>query len=102
MHFAAAILSRLDGLFKEVPGDFNGQRIRNDPARTAVVLNPGRMRQCDPHRLAIDEKFNVDGVGMSSSNGHNESLIQTMDLLPGPAVNGMEVCVHGKLTSLPE
>jgi len=44
--------------------------------------------------VPVYQKLNVHGVGMAGGNGHDQGLIQAMDLLFGPAVGGNEVCKH--------
>jgi hypothetical protein len=52
------------------------------------------MRKGNPDRAAVHQKFDIHGVGVAGSDGHDEGLIENMDLLLGPAVGSREVSKH--------
>src|SRR5438270_3389711 len=72
----------------------NGQWIGDDPAGALVVLHPGWMRQSHPHRTPAHKKLHIDGIRMPGGDGHDQGLVNTMQLLPGPAVGSVKVVVH--------
>src|SRR5882757_5804725 len=78
-----------------MPGNFLGQRIRDQRTRSFLVLDPCRMGQSHPDRTPVDQKLDIDSIGMASSNGHDQALIQAMNRFFGPAVSGGEVRKHG-------
>jgi len=96
VHLAAAIQSTFDSSFQEVSRDLDGQRVGDHLAGAPVVLRPGRVGQRDPHRAAIDQEFNVHRVGMAGGDGHDDGLIDAVQLFARPAVLHPKILVHGK------
>jgi hypothetical protein len=52
------------------------------------------VRQGDPHWTIVDQKLDVDGIGMSRGDSNNEGLIAAVHRFPGPAIKSLEVVVH--------
>src|SRR5205814_9698162 len=94
VHLFSHALASLQRRFQIMPGNLNGEGIRNRAPSSLLVFHPGRMRQSHPHGAAIDKEFDVDRVSMAGRNGDNQGLINTVHLLLGPAVGGVEVLVH--------
>jgi hypothetical protein len=45
--------------------------------------------------MPVHQKLDIHGIGVSRGNRHDQSLINTMHAFLGPAVNGVEVLIHG-------
>ncbi len=87
--------SFFQGLLQIVSGNLHSQRIGEVLAGALFVLHPGGMRERDPHRLAIHQELDVNGVSVPGRDRDNQRLIDAMNLLPGPALVGVEIVVHG-------
>jgi len=96
IHFSPQAFSGLTRSFQIVASDLHGQRIRNDTPGALLIFPPGGMRQSYPNRPAVHQKLDVDGVGMARSNGYNECLIDAVQVALAPAIDNMEVLIHGK------
>src|SRR6267142_4764582 len=96
VHLAAHTLACFERGLEIVPGDFDGQGVSDERSSLLVVLDPGGMRQSDPHGAAIHQKLDVDGVGVPSGDCHDQSLIHAVNLLLGPAIGRNEVVVHAQ------
>lgn len=86
--------SIFNGGFQEMSGGLDGQWIGKRPASAMLVLHPSWMRQRNPNRTPAGQKFYVNGVSVAGGHSNDQGLINTMELLPGPAVYGVEVVVH--------
>lgn len=86
--------SIFNGSFQEMSGGLDGQRIGKSPASALLVLHPSWMRQRNPYGTAAGQKFYVNGVSVAGGYSNDQGLINTMELLSGPAVYGVEVVVH--------
>ena len=98
VHLTINAFAGFQGRLEVVTGDLDGERVGDELAGTILVLNPGRMRQGDPHRAASRQKLDIDRIGMSCSDGDNEGLINAVHFLPGPAIECMEISIHDKTT----
>jgi len=56
------------------------------------------VRNSDPNWPAIGQKFDIDGVSVSGSNGDNYRLIGAVDLFFRPPIFGYEIIVHAEKT----
>jgi hypothetical protein len=88
------IAAGLNEILQVMTGNLNGQRISNDSSSALLIFHPGRMGQGDPYWMPIDQEFDVNGIGMASGDGNNESLVKAMKLLAGPAIGYVKVIVH--------
>src|SRR6266404_1845053 len=88
------IRARLNGCLQKVSSGLYGQGIGNSTACAFVVFNPGWMRQSNPHRTSAGQKFYVHGVSVPGCNGNDQGLVNTMQLLPSPAVGSVKIIVH--------
>jgi len=95
VHVAPQAFAGLQRGLQIVAGDFYGQRIGDGLAGAPFVLHPCRMRQRDPDRSSIDQKLDVDRIGVTRGNGDDQGLVDAVDLLLRPAVGGGEVFKHG-------
>src|SRR6266404_2493908 len=84
-----------------MPGNLLRQRVGDKRASPLLILHPCRMRQRHPHRTPIHQEFDVHSIGMASGNRDDQSLIQAMDRLLGPAVSSSEVSKHKLLKLYP-
>src|ERR1700756_4680438 len=80
-----------------MPGNLLRQRIGDKRASPLLILHPRGMRQRHPHRTPIHQELDVHSIGMASRNRDDQSLIQAMDRLLGPAVSSSKVGKHGLL-----
>jgi hypothetical protein len=75
--------------------NFFRQRVGDQLSSSLLVLDPGWMRKGNPDGPVFDEEFNVYGVGVPRGDGHDEGLVNAMNLLFGPSVSCGEVSEHG-------
>ena len=95
VHLASLLkAARLDEILQIMPGSLDGQRIGNNAPRSPVIFHPCWMRESEPDRLTIDQKFYVYGICMAGSDGHDKRLVQAVEFLAGPAVGDVKVLVH--------
>src|ERR1700722_18989355 len=94
IHLPAYAFTGFEGRFQVVSGDFHSQGIGNGPTRLLLVFDPGRVRQRHPNLAPINQKLDVDGVGVARSDGDNQGLVDAMNRLASPAVEGGEVVEH--------
>ena len=94
IHFAAAALAGLQRSFQVMTGNFDGQGIGNSPAGALLVFHPGRHRQSDPDRLAVYKELDVRSIGMPRGDGYDQLLLNAVDLLFSPTIDGEEIVVH--------
>jgi len=90
----STLLAVFQNAAQVMPRNFNRQRIGDDVSGLLLVLLPGRVRQRDPNRPAVDKKLYVHGISMAGGNGHDDALKDTMDRSTGPTLDGAEVFVH--------
>ncbi len=95
VHIPAQAFASLQRGFQIMPGNLDGERIRDRLARAVLVLHPRRMRQRDPHSSSVDQKLDVDSVSMPRSNSNDQRLIDTVNRLLSPAVRSSEILKHG-------
>src|SRR5579872_2451535 len=95
VHFLAQSLAGFQGRFEVVTGNLDRERIGDHLSGALVVLNPRRARQDDPDGMAIDQKLDIDCVGVPRGDGDDQSLVEAVDFFPGPAVEHVEVLIHG-------
>src|SRR4051812_12570433 len=88
------IRAGLDGCFQVMPGCLDRQRVGYHPAGAPVVLHPCWMRQSNPYWPPARKKLHVDRIGVPGGDGNNQCLVNTMQLLSGPAVGGVKIIVH--------
>src|SRR6185312_17404581 len=62
------------------------------------IFIPRRQGQRDPYGASINQKLDIYRVCMPGGNGDNQRLINTVDLLLGPAIEGVEIAIHGNKT----
>src|ERR1039458_9855652 len=96
VHLAAQTFASRERGLQVMPGNFYGQRIRDGLARALLVLHPRRVAQRHPNRFSVDQKLDVDGIGVTRGDGHDHRLIHAMNLLFGPAVGSGEISKHRK------
>jgi hypothetical protein len=53
------------------------------------------MGQGHPHWTPVHQELDIHGIGVSRGNGHDQSLVNAMHAFLRPAVDGVEVLVHG-------
>ena len=94
IHFSPCSFAGFEDGLQVVTGDLNRQRIGNYPAGTFLILNPRWMRQGDPEGPPIYQELDVHGVGMARGNGYDECLVDAVNFLLGPAVDGREITEH--------
>ena len=68
VHVPAQTLAGLQRSFQIMAGNLDGERIRDGLAAALLVLHPRRVRQGDPDDSSIDQKLDVDGVGVPRGN----------------------------------
>jgi hypothetical protein len=78
-----------------MPGDLDGERIRDRPSSALFILDPSGMGEGHRNSSAIDQELNIDGVGVTRRDGNDQRLIDAVNRLPGPAIDGSEVSKHG-------
>ena len=78
-----------------VPGNFHRELVRNHLAGAFLVFHPRGMRQRHPYGAPVHQKLDVNGVSVARSNGNNQRLVNTVHVVLGPAVYGVEVLIHG-------
>ena len=96
VHFLTSAFAGFERPFQIVPGDGDGQRIGNQLPLAVLVFDPRGTGQRHPHGAAIDQKLDIDRVGVPGGDGHDQSLIEAMDLLLAPTIDGVEIFVHKK------
>ena len=98
VHLAAHAFSGFECIFKKMPGNSDCQRISHGLALGFAIFIPRRQGQRDPYGASINQKLDIYRVCMPGGNGDNQRLINTVDLLLGPAIEGVEVAIHGNKT----
>jgi len=96
IHFLSDAFTRFERGFKIMSGDLDGQRVGDDFARAIPVFDPGWQRQSNPYRSALNKEFDVHRIGMAGSDGNNQRLINAVNFLLRPAIDGMEVSIHAQ------
>src|SRR6266568_2602678 len=94
IHFPPHTFSGFQGSLQEMPGNLYGEKIGDSFPGAPLVFVPCGQRQRDPDRPAIHEELNIHRIGMASGNGNDQRLIQAVNLLLGPAVEGVEIAIH--------
>ena len=95
IHFASLVVTAgVNEILQVVAGNLDGKRISDDSPGALVVFHPCWMRNRDPDRLAIYEKFYVHCIRVSHGNGNNERLVQAMEFVSTPTVGDVKVLVH--------
>src|ERR1700694_1386841 len=95
VHFAPVlIVAGLNRRLQVMAGKLNRKRVCDNASRPFVVLHPGWMRHRNPYWMSVNNEFDVYGIRMAGSYGHNQCLIQAMEFMSGPAVDGVKVFVH--------
>jgi hypothetical protein len=95
IHVAAKPLAGFQRRFQIMPGDLDGERIRDRPSSALFILDPSGMRQRDRNGCAADQELNIDCVGVTRRDGNDQRLVNAVNRFPGPAINGSEVSKHG-------
>src|SRR6266576_3773850 len=95
IHLACHTLPRLKRRFKIVPGNFDGEGIGNHLAGTLLIFHPRRMRQGHPYWTPVNQELDIHSICVSRGNGHDESLVNAMHTFLRPAIDGVEVLIHG-------
>ena len=92
------VLSKAVAVFKrglqKMASDFDGESVSEHLAGAIVVFHPGGKRKRDPDRMTVGEEFQIDGIGVARGDGNDERLVDAMDFLFRPAIEGLEVLVH--------
>ena len=88
------IAAALDRVLEIMSGDLNRQRVGDRASGALLVFDPGGVWKGDPDWMIVDEKFNIDGIGVPCRYGNNKRLVQAMELLPTPAIGSVKVFVH--------
>jgi hypothetical protein len=60
-----------------------GERVGDDVAGAALLLDPREVGEGDPDWLAVDGKADVDGVGVTRGDGDDGSLPDVVERLGG-------------------
>ena len=94
IHLPAQSFAGGERSFQIMSRNFNRQLICDELARAFLVLDPRGMRKRYPDFASIDQKLNVDRVGVPRRNGHNQRLVDAVYRLLGPAVGGGEILEH--------
>src|SRR5437764_1711349 len=79
-------------------GNGNRERVGDGLRVALLIFIPCGQRQSYPNRAAVDQKLNIHCVSMASGNGNNQGLVDAVDLLLGPAIEGLKVAIHGSKT----
>jgi len=95
VHVPAQPLAGSQRGFQIVTGNLDREGICDSPACAILVFHPRRVRQRHPDRSSIDQKLDVDGIGMPRGNRNDHRLIHAVNWLPGPPVGGGEILKHG-------
>jgi hypothetical protein len=98
IHLASHAFSGFECGLQKMPGDGDGERVSDDLGGVFLIFIPRHQRQSDPDRPSINQKLDVHGIGMPGGHGDNQRLINAVDLLLGPAIEGMKVAIHGNKT----
>ena len=94
-HVAPGIFAALDELFQVASGNLYGHWVCDDlPGVTSAVFRPCSVRQSEPHAAIIYVELDVNGIGVASRDRHHQGLIDAVNLLLGPALNGVKILVH--------
>src|SRR6266536_2127617 len=98
IHFPPHTFSGFQGSLKEMPANLYGEKIGDSFPGAPLVFVPRGQRQRDPDRPAIHEELNIYRIGMACGDSNDQRLIQAVDLLLGPAVEGVEIAIHESKT----
>ena len=60
------------------------------------------MRKCNPDWTIPYQKLDVNRVGVTGGNGHDQRLIATVHWLARPTVDSLEVVVHVRYKTIAE
>src|SRR5580698_10784659 len=94
VHFAAVVITGLDGLFEVEAGSLGGKGVCDGVASALLLLHPGETGPGDPDGAAADVEANIDGIGMAGGDGDDVGGPAAMQDFPAPAVGGVEIFVH--------
>ena len=71
VHFAPQAFAGLERSLQIVAGYFNRQRIGNGFSGALFLFHPRRMGKGEPHGFAVNQKFDIDCIGMTRGNCHD-------------------------------
>ena len=94
IHFASAVLSRLDGPLQVVARNLHRHRVSDDLACALAVLHPGWMGQRNPDWPVVDQEFDIDGIGVAGRDGNNQCLILAVHPPTAPAIDRLKIVIH--------
>lgn len=75
-------------------GDLDSERIGDRPSSALFIFDPCGVRECNRNRSALDQKLNIDRIGVTRRDGNDQRLVDAVNRLPGPAVDDSEVFKH--------
>ncbi len=94
VHLTPVVIAILDGLLQEATRGLRGNRVRNDLAVAAFLLDPGDVGHGNPQGAIIYGEADVGCVRMPRGDGDNGGLPDAMQLLTGPAIVRYKVLIH--------
>jgi hypothetical protein len=95
VHLAAQTFAGPQSGLQIMPSNFHGERIRNGFAGALLVLHPGGVGQRHPDGSSVDQKLDIDGIGVPRGDGDDERLVDAVNLLLRPTIGGGEISKHG-------
>jgi len=94
VHFAAIVVSGLDGVLEVAASRLSGEIVGDDMACSLFLLDPSEIGHGDPERTAVDGEADIGSVGMAGGDGDDGPLPDAVQLFAGPAVGYFEVFIH--------
>src|SRR6185437_3832467 len=78
------------------PGQVHRHAVAERQPGEALELDPSRMRQPEPYAFAVDQEFDIHGVGVASGDAYHQAAVFAMEGLQRERIGGREVLVHGE------